>query len=245
MAHVNVHRDDIQLDEPVLIEGLPGLGLVGKIAADHIVETYGMDHYASIHCEGLPEVAIYDEDGHGVEPPVRIHADAQRDLLVLQSDVPISPSAAEEFAACVTSWLDEQGAFPLYISGTQRSDDQTTDVVGLSIAGAGAQLDDIDVSTPDERGVVSGPTGALIYHAERAGLDALGFVVEASPQFPDPAAAKAVLDRVVEPIADLEIETETLVEQAQEISEAKERLAQRMQQAGDESSQAQPVGMYQ
>jgi len=245
MAHVNVHRDDIQLDEPVLIEGLPGLGLVGKIAADHLVETYGMDHYASIHCEGLPEVAIYDEGGHGVEPPVRIHADAERDLLVLQSDVPISPSAAEEFAACVTNWIDEQGALPLYISGTQRSDGQTTDVVGLSIAGAGAQLDGVDVSTPGERGVVSGPTGALIYHAERAGLEALGFVVEASPKFPDPAAAKAVLDRVVEPIADVEVETETLVEQAQEISEAKERLAQRMQQAGDESSQAQPVGMYQ
>ncbi|QSG15353.1 proteasome assembly chaperone family protein [Halapricum desulfuricans] len=245
MAHVNVHRDDIQLDEPVLIEGLPGLGLVGKIAADHLVETYGMDRYASIHCEGLPEVAIYDEGGHGVEPPVRIHADAERDLLVLQSDVPISPSAAEEFAACVTNWIDEQGALPLYISGTQRSDGQTTDVVGLSIAGAGAQLDGVDVSTPGERGVVSGPTGALIYHAERAGLEALGFVVEASPKFPDPAAAKAVLDRVVEPIADVEVETETLVEQAQEISEAKERLAQRMQQAGDESSQAQPVGMYQ
>jgi len=245
MARIDVHRDDVELVEPVLIEGLPGLGLVGKIAADHLVDAYGMDHYASIHCEGLPEVAIYDEDRHGVTPPVRIHADATRDLLVLQSDVPISPSAAEEFAACVTGWLDEQEALPLYISGTQRSDDQTTDIVGLSVAEAGPQLDDVGVSTPDERGVVSGPTGALIYHAEQMGLDALGFVVESSPQFPDPAAAKAVLDQVIEPIAGIEVETETLVEQAQEISEAKERLAQRMQQAGDESSQAQPVGMYQ
>ncbi|MCU4717895.1 proteasome assembly chaperone family protein [Halapricum hydrolyticum] len=245
MAHISVHREDITLDEPVLVEGLPGLGLVGKIGADHLVDTYDMDHYASIHCEGLPEVAIYDADGHGVEPPVRIHADEERNLLVLQSDIPISPSAAKEFATCVTGWLDEQSVLPLYVTGTQRSGEQTTDIFGLSTAGAGEQLDALEVSTPGERGVVSGPTGALVYHAERAGLDALGFVVEASPQFPDPAAAKALLDTVVEPIADVEIETETLVEKAQEISEAKERLAQRMQQAEDESSQAQPVGMYQ
>ncbi|QSG09245.1 Archaeal enzyme of ATP-grasp superfamily [Halapricum desulfuricans] len=245
MAHISVHREDIALEEPVLVEGLPGLGLVGKIAADHLVESYDMAHYASVHCDGLPEVAIYDADGHGVEPPVRIHADEERNLLVLQSDIPISPSAAKEFATCVTGWLDDRNAFPLYVSGMQRSDEQTTDIFGLAVAGAGEQLEGLDVSTPDERGVVSGPTGALVYHAERAGLDALGFVVEASPQFPDPAAARALLDTVVEPVADVEIETETLVEKAQEISEAKERLAQRMQQAEDESSQAQPVGMYQ
>lgn len=245
MAHVNVRREDVQLDDPVLIEGLPGLGLVGKIAADHLVDTYEMTHYASIHCDGLPEVAIYDADGPGVQPPVRIHVDEQRDLLVLQSDVPISPSAADEFATCLTGWLEEMDAFPLYISGKQREDDQTTDVFGFSTGEAESRLESMDVGLPDERGVVSGPTGALVYHAERAGLDGLGFIVEASPQFPDPAAAKALLDRAVEPFADIEIETETLVEQAQEISAAKEKLAQRMQQADDESSQAQPVGMYQ
>ncbi|MEF8882717.1 MAG: PAC2 family protein, partial [Halapricum sp.] len=51
MAHVNVHREDLDFDEPVLVEGLPGLGLVGKIAADHLVDTFEMDHYASIHCD--------------------------------------------------------------------------------------------------------------------------------------------------------------------------------------------------
>ncbi|MEF8882812.1 MAG: PAC2 family protein [Halapricum sp.] len=245
MARVNVHRDSLEFDEPVLVEGLPGLGLVGKIAADHLVDTFEMDHYASIHCDGLPEVAIYDADGPGVEPPVRIHADEKRDLLVLQSDVPISPSAADEFSTCLTGWLDEMDAFPLYISGTRREDDEITEVFGLSTAGAGARLDGLEVDLPGERGVVSGPTGALLYHAERADLDGLAFVVEASPQFPDPAAAKTLLDRAVEPMAEIEVETETLVEQAQEISAAKEKLARRMQQAEDESSQAQPVGMYQ
>ncbi|MFH0986426.1 MAG: PAC2 family protein, partial [Candidatus Micrarchaeota archaeon] len=30
-------KQEVDLHEPVLIEGLPGLGLVGKLAAEHLV----------------------------------------------------------------------------------------------------------------------------------------------------------------------------------------------------------------
>ena len=47
------------------------------------------------------------------------------------------------------------------------------------------------------------------------------------------------------PIADVSIDTDRLVEQAEEISEARQQLAQRMQEAGEESTSARPMGMYQ
>jgi uncharacterized protein len=245
MAQVTVHRDDIELDEPILIEGLPGLGLVGKIAVDHLVDTYDMPHYASCHCEGLPEIAIYDANGHGVEPPVRIPADPERDLLVLQSDVPVSPSVATEFSSCVTGWFAEHDVLPLYVTGTRRSEEQTTNVFAISTGTAESRLESLDVMAPDERGVVSGPTGALLYEASRSNVDSLGFIVEANPQLPDPAAAKVLLEQAIEPLAGVDIDTDPLVEHAQEISEAKEKFARRLQEAGDERSQAQPVGMFQ
>lgn len=246
MAHVDVHREEMAFDDPVLVEGLPGLGLVGKIAADHLVEHFGMEHYASCRCEGLPEVAVFDEDGHGVEPPVRIHGDPGRDLLVLQSDVPVSPSAASEFAGCVTGWLDNRGVFPLYVSGTERPDHhQVGEISAVATGDATDRLSDLDVQTPGERGVISGPTGALLHEAHRTGLDGLGLVVEVSPQFPDPTAAKLLLERVVEPAAGVDVGTEALVEQAEEISAAKQQLAAKMQEAGDESSQAKPLRMFQ
>ena len=93
MAHVQVHADDIALDSPVLVEGLPGAGLVGKIAADHLIEEFGMHYYGAIHCDGLPEVAVYRGESSDVLPPVRLYADQERDLLVLQSDVPVTQSA--------------------------------------------------------------------------------------------------------------------------------------------------------
>ena len=116
MAHVD-ELVDVSLSEPVLVEGLPGLGLVGKIAADHLVEEFDMTYVAGIHCGGIPNVAIYHGGSPEVLPPVRIYADEERDLLVLQSDVPVSPSAAEEFAGCVTGWLQQYDVLPIYISG--------------------------------------------------------------------------------------------------------------------------------
>lgn len=102
MAYVDVHDTDIELHRPVLVEGLPGVGLVGKIAADHLVESYDMTQYATCHCEGLPEVAIYHESSHDITGAVRFYADESRDLPVLQSDVPVSPRTAGEFAGCIT-----------------------------------------------------------------------------------------------------------------------------------------------
>ncbi|MFC7142478.1 proteasome assembly chaperone family protein [Halosimplex aquaticum] len=245
MARVQVHDDGIELDSPTLIEGLPGVGLVGKIAADHLVDALDMTYYASCHCDGLPEVAVFNDGERAYEPPVRIYADEARDLLVLQSDVPVSPNAADDFATCLTAWLGERDATALFVSGLPAEKDGVPELYGVANGGAAAILDEHGIPAPTESGVISGPTGALLYEANRSDLDALGLVVESNRNFPDPEAARVILLDGVGPIAGVDVDTDHLVEQAEEISEARENLAQRMQEAQEESSKAQPIGMYQ
>ena len=244
MAQIEVVRD-MELESPVLVEGLPGVGLVGKIAADHLVRAFDMDHYASCHCEGLPKVAAYREDDPAVRPPVRIYADEGRDLLVLQSDVPVSPERATAFSTCVTGWLVEEDVTPIYLSGLPAEKDGVPEMYGISTGDGDALLAEHDIAQPPESGLVSGPTGALLSEASQADLDSLGLIVQANKQFPDPEAARVLVVEGIEPIADIEVGTDTLVEQAEEISQARANLAKQMQQAEDESSQAQPLGMYQ
>ncbi|WP_435097026.1 proteasome assembly chaperone family protein [Halarchaeum sp. P4] len=247
MARVR-ERAEFDLDDPVLVEGLPGVGLVGKIATDHIVDQYDMELVASVDCEGLPEVAVYDEDDYTARPPVRLYADEERDLLALQADIPVNRVAAAEFADCVTDWVMDVGATPLYLSGfpTQNEDpSHVPEVFGVATGDGSDFLTEHDVETPPEQGVVGGPTGALVNRAEVNELDGVGLVVESDPQFPDPAASKQLIDKGIEPIADITVDTDTLVEQAEEIREQKEQLAQRMQQASEEeSSQAKPMRMF-
>lgn len=246
MARVTVERE-VALDSPVMVEGLPGAGLVGKIAADHLVDTFDMTYLAGVDCEGLPDAVVYHADSADLMPPVRLYADAAHDLLVLQSDVPVSPTRSGEFAGCITGWVDQHDALPVYLSGLpeEKEPDQVPAVYGVATGGAAGELEGLDVTPPAEGGLVSGPTGALLAEAARSDLDALGIIVETEARFPDPEAARVVLKRAIEPIAGVEVETETLVDRAEEISRAKERIARQIQEGGEESSEARPLRMFQ
>jgi uncharacterized protein len=245
MAHVDV-VEPVELDGATMVEGLPGVGLVGKIAADHLVEAFGMTHYANVHCEGIPKVAVYQEGEAALRTPVRLYADADRNLLVLQSDVPITPDAATAFADCVGDWFADDGVFPIYLSGIGREkDDAPPSMYGVGVGRGIDRLDAAGIATPAETGLVSGPTGALLNDAVEHGRAAVGLVVESDPRFPDPEAARVLITEGIEPLADVSVGVDDLVDHAEEIRAAKERLAKRMQEGGDESTQARPLGMYQ
>ncbi len=246
MARVQIRADHIELEEPTLIEGLPGAGLVGKIAADHLVETLEMEYYGSFHCEGLPQVAVYEGESSVVRPPVRLYADEETDLLALQSDVPVSPTQAEEFADCLTGWVESNDAFPIFLSGLAEDKGEVPDLYGIATGEAESVLDETGIVPPREGGMVTGPTGALLHRAAETDLDSVGLIVQTDPQFPDPAAARAILEHGVGPITDVDVDTSRLIERAGEIQDAREQLAQRLQEAsGDESTQAQPIRGFQ
>lgn len=235
----------LDLESPVLVEGLPGVGLVGKLAADHLVEQFDMTDYATCHCDGLPRVAVYEEGDHDVRPPVRIYADEQRDLLVLQADVPVSANAATEFAECVTGWLADNDVTPLYLSGLPEEKDGVPELYGIATGSAGGLLAEHDIPVPPESGMVSGPTGALLAEAGKRTVDSIGLVVQADANFPDPEAARVFLNDAIGPLAGIDVDTDRLVEQADKVAKARERLAKQMQEASEESTRAQPLGMYQ
>lgn len=246
MAHVQVRADDVELDSPTMVEGLPGAGLVGKITADHLVDECEMTHYADLVCDGLPDVAVYRSESSSVMSPVRLYADEDRDLLALQSDIPVSPSSAPEFVDCVSSWLDENDAFPLYLSGLPADDKgDVPELFGVATGRAESRLDEAGIVPPRQGGIVSGPTGALLANAHERDRDSIALVVETEAKFPDPEAARALLRNGIGPLIGLDIDTDDLVERAEEIREAKEQLAQRLQEAEDESTQAQPIRGFQ
>ncbi|MFC5136158.1 MULTISPECIES: proteasome assembly chaperone family protein [Haloferacaceae] len=246
MARISVLDGDVTLEEPTLVEGFPGVGLVGKIATDHMIDAHEMTHYANVHCDGLPPVAVYREDDPAVTTPVRLYADPDRDLVALRSDVPVHPNAAAEVAGCLDSWFDDTGTFPVFLSGLGREkDEEPPELYGIATGEGGEALSRAELSSPPEAGLVSGPTGAMLAEALERGRDAVGLVVESDPQFPDPEAARRLILDGIDPIAGTETPTDGLVDQATEIRDAKQKLAERMQQATEESSQAEPLKMFQ
>jgi uncharacterized protein len=204
-----------------------------------------MTYYASCHCDGLPRVAVYQEDDAAVRPPVRLYADEERNLLVMQADVPVSPQVASEFSVCVTGWLADNDVTPVYLSGLAEEKEGVPAMYGVGTGSGDQLLEEHGIDTPTESGMVSGPTGALLAEANEQGLDGVGLIVQANTKFPDPESARVLLTDGIEPIADIEVGTDELVEQADRVADARERLAKQMQEADEESTRAQPLGMYQ
>jgi len=245
MTRIDIVDEPVSFDRPVLIEGFPGVGLVGKMAVDHLIDAFEMDHYANVFCDGIPSVATYQKDSRELVTPVRLYADAERDLLALQSDVPIQPTAATEFGDCVAEWFTAENVLPIYISGLPRQSDQEPALYGFGSADSIELLSKTGIEPPNEMGLISGPTGALLSQAVEHDRPAVGLVVESNPQFPDPTASRVVIERGIEPLAGISVPTEDLSSRAEEIEEARQQLIQRMQQATDDSSRAQPLQMYQ
>lgn len=251
MVEVNVHDESITLDEPMLVEGFPGIGLAGKIVTDHLLDEGEFVHYASVHCETLQQISVYHKGDRTVRAPLRMYADPDGSLLILSSDIPVKLDKSGSFVECLTAWFDRNEVFPIFLSGRPRQSKQQDANVDPRVFGVASgsgldRLDDLDLSIPDENGAISGPTGALLLRCAELDLDAVGLVVESSVQFPDPMAARFLIEKGVDPLIDRETDTETLIQHAEDIREQREALAASMSQADQESSsQAQPLGMFQ
>jgi uncharacterized protein len=248
MAELIRQDSSVTIEDATLIEGLPGVGLVGKIAADHIVDKLSLTHYADVESEKIPPVTVYDPDDPSLHTPVRLYADmeSENEIIVLQSDVPVTPPASIAIAECIESEFNQSSITSIYLSGIPRDD--VTEIPSLYAVGTGQakqKIDQLDLSPPEERGMISGPTGALLHRSLNQNKSAVGLIVESDPRFPDPEAARVLIKHGIESLLEREVPVSDLIDRAEQIRETKDRLAKRMQDANDESTQARPIGMYQ
>lgn len=248
MVEIRVTDDSVDPSGATLVEGMPGVGLVGKLATDHLIDALDMTEFASVRGEGIPPITIFDEADRGVNSPIRLFADPDESVLALRSDVPVHVMDAPLFSENLTSWLVDHEVLPIYLGGlpTERDGDEVPTVEGLGVGDGEELLADNEVAAPDSGGMVSGPCGALLSEAAEADLDAVGLLVDTDPRFPDPQGAHALVEYGINPLAGLDVETDRLVEEAEQIMEQREELAKRMQEADQhESSQASRTGMFQ
>jgi len=58
-----IKTEDIQLNDAILLEGLPGVGNVGKLAATHLIEELKAKKCMEIYSSHFPPQVLIDDDG--------------------------------------------------------------------------------------------------------------------------------------------------------------------------------------
>ncbi|SNR31563.1 proteasome assembly chaperone family protein [Halorubrum vacuolatum] len=214
------------LSEPVLIEGLPGVGHVGKLAAEHLLEEFDGELVRRVHSTAFPPQVNVDGDGVGELTCAEFHAVETdgTDLLVLTGDHQAGTN--EGHYRLTSAFLDvaeEFGATRAFALGgvpTGELIEEYTVLGAVTDATLIEELEEADVEfRPDEpAGGIVGVSGLILGLGGRRGFEAACLMGETSGYLVDPKSARAVLE-TLESLLDFEVDYASLEDRAEEMEE--------------------------
>ena len=223
------------LTDPVLVEGLPGVGHVGKLAAEHLVEERDGELVRRVYSTHFPpQVSV--EDGLTQLACAEIHAvetDGQ-DLLVLTGDHQAQDTVGHYgLADKFLTLADELGVERVFALGGVPTGEliEEYDVVGATTSEAQRdELEDagVEFRGDEPAGGIVGVSGLLLGLGERRDVPAACLMGETSGYLVDPKSAQAVLE-VLQGVLNFEIDYTSLEDRAEEMEEVVRKI-QEMEQ---------------
>jgi uncharacterized protein (TIGR00162 family) len=217
-----------ELRDPVLIEGLPGVGHVGKLAAEHLVEELDSELVRQVYADEFPPQVTVNDEGVADLTCAELHAVTTAgdgpDLVVLTGDHQAATN--DGHYRLTTAFLDAAeslGVETAYALGgvpTGELVEEYTVLGAISAADQKATLEDAGVEfRPDEpEGGIVGVSGLILGLGKRRGLDAACLMGETSGYLVDPKSAQAVLE-VLETVLGFEVDFSSLEDRAEEMEE--------------------------
>lgn len=239
---------DPDLDDPVLIEGLPGVGHVGKLAAEHLLEEFDAELVRRIYSEHFPpQVTV--EDGRTQLACAEVYAirAPDRDLLVLTGDYQAGDGPGHY--RLTETVLDVAAAFDacrIYALGGVPTGElvDEPDVIGAATSDdLVEELESIGVEfrANEPAGGIVGVSGLLLGLGERRDFEAACLMGETSGYLVDPKSARVVLE-ILETAVPFEIGYESLSERAEEMEEVVKRIRQMEQGAAPSEEDLRYIG---
>ena len=215
-----------ELDDPVLIEGLPGVGHVGKLAAEHLLEEFDGELVRRVYSTEFPPQVDVDGDGVAELTCAEFHAVETdgADLLVLTGDHQAGSNAGHyRLTSTFLDIAEEFGATRAYALGGVPTGELVEEYTVLGAVSDGDLADDLkdaDVEfRPDEpAGGIVGVSGLVLGLGGRRGFDAACLMGETSGYLVDPKSARAVLE-VLQTVLDFSVDYESLEDRADEMEE--------------------------
>ena len=215
-----------ELESPIMVEGLPGVGNVGKLAAEHLLEQLKAKKFADIYSKFFPPQVLLDDNG-----VIRLVNNAlyyskgegkRPDLVLLVGDYQgLTPEGQYELSDHVLQLakkLKVQTIFTLGGYGIGRI------VESPRVLGAATDLELVEemkqkgvIFSKGEPGSgIVGASGLLLGLGRIEGMRAVCLMGETSGYFVDPKGAEAVL-RVLASILNVEVDFSELENKAQQI----------------------------
>lgn len=214
-----------ELDNPLVIEGFPSVGLVGAIATEYLTTKLGMELIGYMKSRRFPPITLI-KDGIPTAP-IRIYA--KKNIVVFVSDTAVPPSLVPDVALTIVDWVQKHQAKQVIsiggISHSGRDTGEAPNVYGVATSEklmkkiSNAGLETIHL------GFLTGVYGVLMMECVERGIPAMGFLADAHYEYPDPAAAAAAL-KAMSSVLKLKLNINPLLDTSEKIEQRMSALMQ-------------------
>ncbi len=217
MVTVEFHRlaNLKKVKNPLIVIGLPGTGLVGSVAAAHMIDALNLEFGGYISSdEFAPLAAIHN---YTPMPAARIHFSKEHNLIVILSEMSIPVSASNELADGIYAFSKSVGARGIISLGGITLKEGGNDIYIIS-SDRKAMNDIINkkIAKPIREGATTGVTGLLLTMGTLMKFSVITLLAESSEDYLDPNAASKVL-KALSNITGLKIDTTKLDKEAKGI----------------------------
>jgi uncharacterized protein (TIGR00162 family) len=193
-------RAPIQANHPILIEGLPGLGLVGKIAIRYLVKQLKAQKFAYLYSPHFPYFVLVNKKGsvrmlrgafyyvktNGPNDVILFTGDSQSQTIEGQYEIAekmLTFAKNHNVDAIVTIGgyrMETEGKPKVIVAGTNQAILDKAQQAGATISPTGSPI--------------VGTAGLILGLAKFKKIDALCLLGETRGYLPDPLAARSVIE---------------------------------------------------
>ena len=228
MESVISYYEEPVLNKPVLIEGLPGVGNVGKIAADFLAEKLEAKHFATVLSKHFPPQVLINNEGVGIMASnelfyVKDVGESHLDVIFLLGDFQAA-TAEGQFLVCnemmneIFLRYDVSTVFTLGGYGTGKMVDDA------AVLGAATDTETRDKLAPygvtfrpgEPAGGIVGASAVLLGLAQFHGIEGACIMGETSGYLVDYKSASKVLD-VLEKLLGTDVDRTEFNEKCQQV----------------------------
>jgi len=213
----------------IMIFGFPDVGLVGVIAASHLISELGLKEIAYVDSRLLPPIIVlHDGLPHS---PIRIFGNSQ--ILLAVSETALQEDLIYPIMHALIDWGKSKGAkMMISLSGIPVQDRQDLDELKVFAAASNPEMlkmvQDKGLEILRE-GYMVGPQAVMLQYCATIGMPALTLLAQCFFNYPDPEAAAKALEQLAN-LTGVEVDVSKLLEKGEEIRLKARDMMKRTQQ---------------
>jgi len=227
--------------DPILIEGLPGIGQVGKLVAEYMIHMLGAEKIGEIHSIYFPPQVILEESGLArlARNELYFYHAAGKDLIFLVGDHQSTSNEGHYILAdqyCeIAEGLRVQRIYTLGGFGVGHLVNEPRVLGAVNRAELRSEIEEAGVlfNREEPGGGIIGAAGLMLGLSARRGIDAVCLMGETSGYLVDPMSAANVL-AALSKLIDVPVDPTKLNDRASEMEKVIEGLIEGNKMQKDE-----------